>query len=156
MVRMSEAAPVQRVLVDLAPYRELSPNWSGYPKTWKAKDTPFGTKQHWRAVAEAKRLYKELTYRRAAEQLAPGNDLSDCRVLVRARVGWPKGHKRLDHSNCAASLKSAVDGLTMAGAWRDDNLVNVVVDEQLTWSDQDDGARAHYPGGWLVLDLVKE
>lgn len=143
----------QRVIVNLAPYRELSPNWSGYPKGWKARDTPFGTKQHWRAIAEAKRRYKELVYRQAAEQLCGAIDLSGRRVLVRVRVGWPKGHKKMDHSNCAASLKAAVDGLTLAGLWKDDNLVNVIVTEQLNYGEQDAATRGLFPQGWVTMDF---
>jgi hypothetical protein len=48
-----------------------------------------------------------------------------------------------------------VDGLTDAGWWPDDNLVNVIVVEQFSWGKQDPATRALYPGGFVSFDVVR-
>jgi hypothetical protein len=77
------------------------------------------------------------------------------RVLLEARIGWSKGRKVMDNSNAAAALKPLVDGLTDAGWWPDDNLVNVIVVEQFSWGKQDPATRALYPGGFVSFDVVR-
>lgn len=130
------AATAIRVVIPTCPDAVLSPNYHG----------------NWRPRAKAARALRELTYWECPRIEAPlqGD------VLISARIGWPKGRRIMDNSNAAAALKSLVDGLTDGGWWLDDQRVNVIVVEQLTWGKQDAGTRATYPHGFISIDVQEE
>lgn len=76
------------------------------------------------------------------------------KVLAVCRIGWTKGHKRMDPSNAAASLKAMIDGLTDAGWWVDDNQVIVHVEDQFTWGSLSAGEQGLYPDGFVTVDVL--
>jgi hypothetical protein len=125
----------ERVIVSMAPAAELSPNYHG----------------NWRPRARAVRTLRQLTKLECPKLGRPIQG----RVLLEARIGWSKGRKVMDNSNAAAALKPLVDGLTDAGWWPDDNLVNVIVVEQFSWGKLDHATRALYPGGFVSFDVVR-
>jgi Holliday junction resolvase RusA-like endonuclease len=131
-IRMSEC---YRIMVPVVPDGACGQNHRG----------------HWREKAKAVRTLR-LAAKMAAIEHRPLVALTGD-VEVRAVICWPRGRKRMDPSNAAAALKGAVDGLTDAGMWLDDNRVQVRVDEQRTWGEWGAEAGHHYPGGVVTFDI---
>ena len=128
-----------RVIIPCVPSEACSPN----------------TRQHWARRAKAVRELRRAAW--AAGCNARPRSPYTGRVLLEARIGWPKGRRVLDRSNAAASLKGALDGLQDAGWFGgDDREVDVIVVEQLTWGRLDAGTRALYPGGFVAVEVVKD
>ena len=128
-----------RVIVPGVPSTSLSPN----------------ARVHWRVKARDTKQAREAARWCAVAVLDGRKPFGSDPVDVRVRVLWPKGRKTMDPTNLAASLKATVDGLTDAGAWRDDNRVQIVDVEQVPYGKQDKGTRANWPGGCVVLDLSR-
>jgi hypothetical protein len=126
----------RRIIVDMAPPREVSPNWSGnrYVR------------------ARAVRAYREAAGW-CARRDACGELFDAERAVIHAVICWPKGHKVLDVENARASLKAAVDGLQDALVFQNDKKVRIVDVLQTTWGQQDSSARALYPMGCTILDV---
>jgi Holliday junction resolvase RusA-like endonuclease len=126
----------QRIIVDMAPPREVSPNWSGnrYVK------------------ARAVKAYREAAGW-CARRDGEGVSFDPSLTVIHARICWPKGHKVLDVENARASLKAAVDGLQDAKLFHNDKKVRIVDVQQTTWGQQDSSVRALYPLGCTILDV---
>lgn len=126
-----------RVIIPMAPSEECSPN----------------TRAHWSRRAKAVKLLRTAAW--AAGCNAKPRKAYTGRVLLEARIGWPKGRRVLDRSNAAASLKGLVDGLQDSGWFgADDREVDIIVVEQLTWGKLDAGTRALYPAGFVSVEVA--
>ncbi len=119
------------VIVPLAPPRECSPNYHG----------------HWRAKAKAVKALRTAAYW-YGYQARPSKPFTGP-VVLRARIGWPKGRRYQDTSNAAASLKGLLDGLQDAAWFLDDRDVTVLVVEQLTWGQFGKATQGLYPAGYV-------
>lgn len=99
---------------------------------------------HWREKARRVAAVRRRSAVLARQQLTPigGPVLVACRARFRAGRG-------LDSDGCAPTLKAAIDGMTDAGIWADDDAAHVgAICYQASRKD------AGLAKGWHALDLL--
>jgi Holliday junction resolvase RusA-like endonuclease len=129
-------ATVYRTIVPCVPDADLSPN----------------ARVHWRVRARKVKALREFVYY-ATRGDAPVVPFSGP-VVLSVAIGWPKGRKRHDPTNVPTLLKAVVDGLTDAGWWADDNLVEFGRLSQQTWGQwQEQGGWLYGSSGVMTIDI---
>ena len=91
-----------------------------------AKLMSLNDRMHWRAKAQATKLWRETAWGHALEQIPPPRQHGPSVVTVDLPV---TSARRRDNSNLIATVKPIVDGLTDAGCWPDDDSRWVLVAE---------------------------
>lgn len=76
--------------------------------SWPPVQLSPNSRQHWAALARAKKAYRQAC---AWEALAQGVRRIDAERLEVAFVFYPPTKRRIDMDNCIARMKAGIDGL---------------------------------------------
>jgi Holliday junction resolvase RusA-like endonuclease len=135
---MTDTVTIRRTIVPCVPDADLSPN----------------ARVHWRVRARKVQALREYV-RWTTKDDAPSTPLVGP-VVVSISIGWPKGRKRHDPTNVPTLLKAVVDGLTDAGWWEDDKLVEFGRLSQQTWGDWKEQGGWLFGSGVMTIDIEQE
>lgn len=104
-------------------------------------------RRHWGAKAARTRRVRARTVAlaRSARLVAPGPRVRVV-VVVRGRT-----NRRVDPANAYPTIKAAIDGMTDAGVWEDDDRTHVVGPD-MRWGEPVKGLRP----GWHRLEFTLE
>jgi Holliday junction resolvase RusA-like endonuclease len=132
---VTDTVTIRRTILPCVPDADLSPN----------------ARVHWRVRARKVRALREFVCW-SSKADAPSVPLTG-KVVLHVAIGWPKGRKRHDPTNVPTLLKAVVDGLTDAGWWEDDRLVEFGTLSQQTWGQWEKQGGWLFPGGVMTVDI---
>ena len=119
------------------------------PRTWTIALPPgmellnANQRLHWSVRGSRTRTIRHAAWALARKQKIPALDRATVRVEYRPPMAWRRG----DASNLAPSAKAAIDGLTDARVWTDDNSRHLLTETYVI------GPRCQ--GGQLLIHITE-